>query len=118
MQNNVLNSLVLYQSKWFSDLVDENKLSNALLTRPYQVSTIVSHIFGKYENTSIDALTGGLNKVMVIDNRQYEWSVFIEADRAVTIRDAKWQGSAITSNLTPGINNTPIQLWLEDKWLA
>lgn len=118
MQNNVLNSLVLYQSKWFSDLVDENKLSNALLTRPYQVSTIVSHIFGKYENTSIDALTGGLNKVMVIDNNQYEWSVFIEADRAVTIRDSKWQGSAITSNLTPGINNTPIQLWLEDKWFG
>ena len=34
-------------------------------------------------------------------------------DRAVTIRDAKWQGEAITTTSTAGLGNTPIMLWLE-----
>lgn len=118
MINNVLNSLQLYKSKWFSDLVDENMLSNSLMTKPHEVSTVLSYVFGRYENTSIDFLTGGMGKVITIENRQFEWPVMIDADRAVTIRDAKWQGGAIGDNDTPGLNNTPIQLWLEDKWFG
>jgi hypothetical protein len=29
MDNNILNSLVLYKGKWFSDLIDTNKISIA-----------------------------------------------------------------------------------------
>ena len=36
----------------------------------------------------------------------------IDADRAVTIRDAKWNGAAITDDSTAGLGNTPIMLWL------
>ena len=42
----------------------------------------------------------------------------IDQDRAVTIRDAKWNGAAISENSTPGLGNTPITLWLEDAWLT
>jgi len=105
----VLNNLQLYKSKWFSDLVDENMLSNALLTKPYEISTVLSYIFGRYENSTIDFLTSGLGKTIVTENRQYEWPVMIEADKAIIIRQAQWQGAAITSNMTPGINGTPLQ---------
>jgi len=54
MDNNTLNNLVLYRSKRFSDLVDENMLATALLTKPYEVSTVISYVFGKYENNTID----------------------------------------------------------------
>ena len=125
MDNGILNDLQLYKGKWFSDLVAEDMLSNAMLTKPYEVSTIVSYVFGTKDDgysSSLDAITGGLGNVMSIDQRQFEWNVMIDSDRAVTIRSAKWQGTEITaanaSSIMAGIGNTPIQLWLEDKWLA
>ena len=120
MENGILNNLQLYRGKWFSDLVDENMLSNALLTKPHEVSGIISYVFGTMDNgysSALDFLTGGLGKTMTIDQREYRWKVMIDSDRAVTIRGAKHNGSAITSASTNiGLGNTPIQLWVEDKW--
>ena len=100
-------------------------ISNAMLTRPYEVTRVISYVFGSKDDgysTSLDAITGGLGNVMTIDQRDYEWSVMIDSDRAVTIRSAKWQGTEITatnaSTVMAGLGNTPIMLWLEDKWLA
>lgn len=125
MENNFLNSLQLYRGKYFSDLVDENMLSNALLTRPHEVASVISYVFGVKDDgygTSIDFLTGGLGKTMVIENRQFEWNVLIDTDRAVNIKSARWNGTEITAanmdTITPGLGNTPIQLWLEDKWFG
>jgi len=118
MTNTVLNGLQLYRAKWFSDLVDENMLSNALMTKPHEVSTILSYVFGTYESSVIDFLTSGLGKTVTVENRQYEWPVMIQHDKAIEIFDAKWQGAAITDNLTPGINQTPILLYLKEKWLT
>ncbi|WP_439758819.1 hypothetical protein, partial [Intestinibacter sp.] len=42
MDNNIINNLVLYRGKYFSDLVDMNKISEASRQRPYEVSTILS----------------------------------------------------------------------------
>ena len=125
MDNGILNNLQLYKGKWFSDLVDENMLSNAMLTKPHEISTIVSYVFGTKDDgysSSLDMITGGLGNVMTIDQRQYEWSVMIDADRAVTIRSAKWQGLEITAatadSVMAGIGNTPILLSVEDKWFG
>lgn len=121
MDNNILNNLVLYKGKWFSDLIDTAKISAASQQNPYQVATVLSYVFGTKDsgyNTSLDMLTGGLGNVMTIDQPSWEWSVMIDADRAVTIRDAKWNGAAITADSTPGLGNTPIQLWLEDNWFG
>ena len=99
MDNNILNNLVLYKGKRFSDLIDTNKISYASQQSPYQVSTILSYVFGTKDNgysTSLDMLTGGLGNVMTIDKASWEWPVMIDADRAVTIRDAKWQGEKLS----------------------
>lgn len=114
----VLNNLQLYRSKWFSDLVDENLLSNALMTEPHKVSTVLSYIFGRYENSTVDFLTAGLGKTVVTENRQYEWPVMIESDKAIVIKQAKWNGSTIAAGDTPGINGSPITLWLGEKWFG
>lgn len=119
MENSILSdNLVLYRSKWFAGLTDEAQLSQALLTKPQEISTVVSYIFGKYENTAIDYLTGGIGKTIISENRQYRWPVMIDTDKAIVIRDAKWNGSAIAATDTPGMGLTPIQLWLEDKWFG
>ena len=121
-----LNNLQLYRGKRFADLVDENMISNAMLTKPHEVAGLLSLVFGTKDDgisTTIDLLTGGLGSTMTIDNREYEWSVMIDADHAVNIRWAKWNGKEITpqsiaDGLTPGVNNTPIYLGLEEKWFG
>lgn len=119
MENNVLNSLQLYKTKWFSDLVDENMLSNALLTKPHEVSTVLSYIFGRFDQGNIiDFITNGMGKTLTIENREYEWNVMIEHDKAVTIRAAQQAGSDVISTDVPGLNQQPIQLWLEEKWFG
>ena len=70
MDNNILNNLVLYKGKWFSDLIDTAKISAASQQNPYQVATVLSYVFGTKDNgynTSLDMLTGGLGNVMTID---------------------------------------------------
>lgn len=119
MDNNILNNLQLYHGKWFSDLIDTNKIALASQQRPYEVSTVLSYVFGTKDDgysTSLDMLTGGLGNVMVIDRPVYEWNVIIDTDRAVTIRDAKWNGAAISADTTAGLGNTPIMLWLNFKF--
>lgn len=127
MENNVLNGLQIYKGKWFSDLVDEAMLSNALVTKPHEVSQIISYVFGTQNmgyGTSIDMITGGLGKTMTIDNRTWEWKVILDSDRAVDIHQASWQGTVITganmgnAGMTPGLGNTPIQIWVADKWFG
>ena len=125
MNNSLLNNLQLYRGRRFSDLVDENMISNALLTKPHEVSGLLSLVFGTKDDgvsTAIDMITGGLGKTMIIDNREFEWSVMIDSDHAINIRWAKWNGKEITTanymTETPGLNGTPIYLALEERWLA
>lgn len=125
--NTLLNNLQLYRGRRFSDLVDENMLSNALLTKPHEVAGLLSLVFGTKDDgvsTAIDLITGGLGKTMIIDNREYEWSVMIDEERAINIRWAKWNGAELkvgdeqNATITPGINGTPIYLGLEERWFG
>lgn len=126
MNNSLLNNLQLYRGRRFSDLVDENMISNALLTHPHEVAGLLSLVFGTKDDgvsTAIDLITGGLGKTMIIENREYEWSVMIDSDHAVNIRWAKWNGKELTpadidNGVAPGVNGTPIYLGLEERWLA
>lgn len=118
MNNNILNGLELYKTKHFSGLVDENMLSNALVTQPHQVQTILSYIFGMYEGNTLDFFTKGMGKTMTIANREYEWPVMIQHDKAIEIQNSEWNGAAITSDSTPGINGTPIKIWTKEKWFG
>jgi hypothetical protein len=126
MNNSILNNLQLYRGKRFSDLVDENMIANAALTRPHEVAGLLSLVFGTKDDgvsTTIDLITGGLGRTMIIDNSEYEWNVMIDSDHAVNIRWAKWNGKEITpesisDGLTPGVNGTPIYLGLEERWFG
>ncbi len=119
MQNGVLNELQVYRSKYFEGLVDQNMIANALQSEPHKVSTMLSYIFGtKDDQSPLNFLTGGLGRTMTIENQQYEWKMMVEADKPVTINNATWQGAAITSNMTPGINGTPIQIWVTEKFFG
>ena len=123
--NNLLNNLQLYRGKRFSDLVDENMISNALLTKPHEVAGLLSLVFGTKDDgvsTAIDLITGGLGKTMIIENREYEWAVQVDSEHAVNIRYAKCNGTEITAanyaTMQAGLNGAPIYLGLEEKYFG
>ncbi len=60
----------------------------------------------------------GLGKVKTITNRHYEWCLQVDAERAITIRKAMFNGAVITGQETGeaariGANMQPIQIWCE-----
>jgi hypothetical protein len=121
LQKGVISNLQLYKTKWMSDFVDQDMLYNTLLTAPHKMPMVLSYVFGALdqENTSVlDMLTSGMGNSEAIQSNAYDWDLMIEYDRAVEIVDAKWNGAAITSNLTPGINGSQIQVWVKDKWFG
>jgi hypothetical protein len=121
MENNFINNLVLYRGKSFAGLVDTNKISYLSAQAPAQIATVISYVFGNLDSeysTSIDAITGGLGNVMTIDKSVFEWKVVTNMDRAVTIRRAQWNGEDVVVGTTPGLNNTPITIWLEEDWFG
>ena len=123
MDNNVLNSLQLYRTKYFSDLVDENMLTNALMTQPHKISPVISYIFGYFNQGSIlDYITNGMGNTVTTENRQYEWDVMIEHDKAISILDAKWNGASIdtasSSTDVPGLAQSTVQIWVPEKWFG
>ena len=125
MDNNILNSLVVYKGKYFSDLVDEDRLSEAFMTHPTEIGQVVSYAFGTKNlgyGTSIDMITGGVGRTETIETRMWTWKIGLDSDRAINIHRASVGGTEITSSnystLTPGLNMATITLWLEDKWFG
>lgn len=123
MNNTVLNGLQLYHRKTASGLSDENMIANLLLIKPFEVSTVLSQIFGGYDDEQynvLDYLTRGMGRVKTIesDNPEYTWKVEIDQDLAIPIVSALWNNTTIAATDTPGLNNTPVQLWLAQKWFG
>jgi hypothetical protein len=120
MENNMLNSLQLFKTKWSSDLADERMLSNMLLTEPHKATTVISYLFGRFDQgNTLDFLTNGIGQTMTIENREYEWDVMIEHDKAVAIRAAIVDGSTTIANTTcAGLNGNIFQLVLAEKWFG
>lgn len=123
MENNILNNLVLYRTKYFSGLVDEQMLANALMTEPHRVSPVISYIFGIYDRGNvIDFITNGVGRTMTIESNSYQWDLMIEHDRAISIKAAFCNGAAVdtssSSTDVPGIAKSPIQLWVGEKWFG
>jgi hypothetical protein len=121
----LLNNLQLYRGKRLSGMVDENMISQALLTKPHEVAGLLSLVFGTKDDgvsTAIDLITGGLGKTMIIENREYEWSVMIDQDHAVNIRYVKVNGNIVTAanmeNVYAGMNGASIQIGLEEKYFG
>lgn len=119
MENNILNDLVLYRTKYFSGLVDEQMLANALVSEPHRVSPVISYIFGIYDRGNvIDFITNGIGRTMTIESNSYTWDLMIEHDRAIPIKEALWNGSSISSTDVPGISKSPITLRVGEKYFG
>lgn len=93
-----------------------------LLTKPDTMNQIISYVFGQKDNefsSTIDFLTGGLGKVKTVTNREFEWALMIEEDKAITIRKAVSNGAIVGPTDYAGEGMTPIVLYTEGpQWFG
>lgn len=109
----MLNNLQLFKGKWHSGLTESNHLSQAYLTEPETISTLVSRVFGKLGTTSLDYLTKGMGRTKEVSNHQYQWYLMGDDEKAIPISGLLGDGGA-----TPGLNRTTFRVKFPEKWFA
>lgn len=107
-----VNGLQLYKTKWHSGLTKQNHLSRAFLTEPEVISTIVHRIFGMQGQNPLQYLTTGMGRSKELGNREYEWFLQGDDEKAIKIL------GQLTGGAQPGLAKQSFQILLEEKWFA
>jgi hypothetical protein len=109
----MLNGLELYKTKWHSGLTQQNHLAAAYLTEPQLIETLVTRMFGMQGANPIQYLTSGTGRKKELANRQYEWFLQGDDEKAIAITDAMGNDSG-----TPGKYKQTFQIKVAEKWFA
>jgi hypothetical protein len=108
-----VNNLQLYKTKWHAGLTAQAHLSSMYLTQPELISTIVSRIWGNAGLFPMMYLTDGMGRKKEVGNREYEWMLQGDDEKAIAIIGNFGDGGA-----TPGINGTTFRVKVAEKWFA
>lgn len=94
-----------------TELTDKNHLDKLLLREPFQFGVLVSYLVGKDKQLPMQCLTEAMGRVeeREVDADMYQWEVQYQNNKAVRITEG-----ASGTNL--GIDNTPVQITVEDRW--
>jgi len=106
-----VSPLQVYQSRSFSGLSESNHLSNAYLTEPEKVGSILAYAFGIQEDNVLSLLTGGIGNTQYVNSREYEWDLHSQSDKAIEVVEDTAGG-----NTQPGYGGAPFTIALAEKW--
>jgi len=109
-----VNNLQLRKTKYHSGLTLQNHLSQAFLTEPETVSTMVARIFGRSGMNPMQYLTDGMGRKKELTNREYDW--FLQGDDEKAIEVIGFDGGITPT--TPGLNRQTFSITFEEKWFA
>lgn len=111
--NNSVSPLQLYTTRDFTGLSESNHLSNAYLTEPEKVGSVLAYAFGQeYSKSILNLITGGIGNVKTIEinNHEYDWDLHTQGDRSVEVVGNLGDGGS-----TPGIGSSPFRVKLAEK---
>lgn len=93
---------------------NENSLANALLTKPDQLTPVITHLAGREDaRFPLTFLTEGqAGGVKELNDVQYEWPVMGRMKNSDKIVSTTY-----TAGDKPGLNNTPFFITFETNWL-
>jgi hypothetical protein len=106
-----VSPLQVYQSRDFSGLTETNHLSNAYLTEPEKVGSVLAYAFGIQDNNVLSLLTGGIGNTQYVTDREYEWMLHSQSERAIEVQQSSDEG-----NTSPGYAGMPFKIILAEKW--
>lgn len=93
-------------------LEETNNLANAYLLQPEKLGSVLAYAFGYQENNVLNLLTGGIGNTKVISQKEYEWDLHAQNERAIEVG----YDSPDASLDMPGYGNTRFKLVLSEKW--
>lgn len=95
---------------------NENSLANALLTKPDQITPVITHLAGKESDkfplTFLTEGQAGGVKPIELNDIQYEWNVMGRMKNSDKIVSHGYQAGD-----KPGLNGTPFFVTFETNWL-
>lgn len=106
-----VSPLQVYESRDFAGLTESNHLSNAYLTEPEKVGSVLAYAFGIQEDNVLSLLTGGIGNTLYVNNREYEWDLHSQSDKAIEVI-----ADTAGANLTPGQYGMLFKITLGEKW--
>ena len=108
-----ISPLQVYSTKDFNGLGHTNNLMKKYLTEPETMDTVLSYVFGYSKDNVLTLLTGGYGKTEYISNREYNWDLHIQSEKAI---ECAVDSPDVNGNL--GRGNTPFRIILTDKWFS
>src|SRR3990167_10637878 len=100
-----INTLQVYQGKDWSGLTTDNHLGTIFQEQPYLASSVMSRVFGQYNQMGLDAIMNYLGAEEEFpDDRDFEWYLKGDDEKAVLVVSYEAFGSA--SHATPGLNHS------------
>jgi hypothetical protein len=107
-----VSPIQIYQSRNFKGLSSSNRLSNAYLTEPQKIASIMAYASGYQDGNVLSLLTGGIGNVNEVTNREYEWDLHSESDKLILVAE----DSPSIAQGTPGQNGMPFEIILSERW--
>lgn len=111
--NQMVSQLQLYKTRSFTGLSESNHLSNAFLTQPHEMGMLLSYEFGYRYNNILNLITGGIGNTMTVTNREYNWMLHSQTDRAIDII-----GNLSDGGTTPGKGGSTFRVKTSEKWFT
>ncbi len=116
MSNSVNNRIIMrtgYDSKGYTD---ENSLTNALMTKPDQISPVITHLMGKEEDKfPLTFMSEGQKngvRTIELNSIEYEWNTIGRLRKASRV-----VSSAYSAGDKPGLGGAFFYANFEDTWL-
>lgn len=91
-----------------SGMTESDHLSQAYLTEPEKMDSVLAYAFGTQNETVLSMLTGGIGNTRFVSNREYTWDLHGQTERAVVITGSIGAGN------NPGLNGAPFRFKMEE----
>lgn len=112
MEQTVVSPLQLHQLRRLPvGMTESSHLSQAYLTEPEKMDSVLAYAFGTQNKTVLSMLTGGIGNTKTIENREYKWDLHGMNEQAIPISSAPVGNSA-----TPGLGGTVFSVKFSDKF--
>ena len=91
-------------------MTESSHLSQAYLTEPEKMDSVLAYAFGTQNKTVLSMLTGGIGNTKTISNREYKWDLHGMTEQSIPI-----SGDPVGASPSPGLNGTPFKVRFGDK---
>ncbi len=115
--SNNISPYQLYKPRVLDGLLESNKLTNAFLTKPVEMSGVLAYAFGTDSRSGKDGnimnlLTEGLGNIseVSLDNNVYRWKLYTGGERLIE------SAGQIDGGATPGIANSAFRVSMTEDF--